>query len=311
VSLPPPGALPSSASVLHPELRVSMPPMGTNRASSAPLRSLPAHERGPSRAALGWAAGAAAMIVAAVVALLAWFGRPAPAILHVTTDPVDAVVTVDGAALPGTSSPFVATDMAPDVDHDIEVSRAGYHSWRTRLRLHAGRVLALPRIELQREEGTSTRSLDQPVLPAAVAPPVQQQVAPRVLPPAVRSKAAPTQSSPSHAKRASTHGRDHATPAAHETKSAPTPAVVSPRPAPVPAASSDDAKGTLRVNSRPWSRVYIDGRMVGNTPQMQLSLAAGWHTLTLVNPDFGLQKVVTIRIKPGELVTKIIDLSAK
>jgi serine/threonine-protein kinase len=251
------------------------------------------------------------MIVAAVVTLLAWFGRPAPAILHVTTDPVDAVVTIDGVALSGTSSPFVATDMAPDVDHEIEVSRAGYHSWRTRLRLHAGRVLALPRIELQREEGTSARSLDQPELPAAIAPPVQQPAAPVVLPPAAARRPAPTQSPSSHGKRAFTRGRDHGTPAPHDTKSAPAPAPVSPKPAPAPTASSDDAKGTLRVNSRPWSRVYIDGRMVGNTPQMQLSLAAGWHTVTLVNPDFGLQKVVTIRIKPGELITKIIDLSVK
>jgi serine/threonine-protein kinase len=221
------------------------------------------------------------------------------------------VVTVDGAALSGTSSPFVATDLAPDVDHDIEVSRAGYHSWRTRLRLHAGRVLALPRIELQREEGTSTRSLDQPALPAAVAPPVQLQGAPASLPRAARSRPAPIQSSASHVKRALSHGRDHVAPPPHATKSAPALTALSSRPAPAPSTSNDDAKGTLRVNSRPWSRVYIDGRMVGNTPQMQLSLAAGWHTVTLVNPDFGLQKVLTIRIKPGELVTKIIDLSVK
>ena len=322
ISLPPPGALPSAASMLHPELRVSMPPMGSNRAS-APMRSLPPLERGPSHAALGWAAAVAAMIVAVVVVLLSWFGRPAPAILHVTTDPVDAVVTVDGVALSGTSSPFVATDLPADVDHEIEVSRAGYHSWRTRLRLHAGRVLALPRISLQREAGTSPGTLEPQAAPSSMAPQAPAAPAPPA-PPTAEARAplprnAPNAGpAPARAKRAPAHAY-HAAPATHGPPATPRTAAP-PVPMTQPSSSSSSAtggsgatgdadKGTLRVNSRPWSRVYIDGRLVGNTPQMQLSLAPGWHTVTLVNPDFGLQKVVTIRVKPGELVTKIVDLS--
>jgi serine/threonine protein kinase len=321
ISLPPPGALPSPASMLHPELRVSMPPMGSNRAS-APMRSLPPLERGPSRAALGWAAAAAAMIVAVVVVLLSWFGRPAPAILHVTTDPVDAVVTVDGVALSGTSSPFVATDLPSDVDHEIEVSRAGYHSWRTRLRLHPGRVLALPKISLQRETGTSASTLEPPAAAPSVAPAAPAARAPQPSPTAEATAPVPRTApaagpAPARGKRAPAHARDHAAPATPRTAAPPVPLT---QPSPSSSASSatggtgatgDADEGTLRVNSRPWSRVYIDGRLVGNTPQMQLSLAPGWHTVTLVNPDFGLQKVVTIRIKPGELVTKIVDLSVK
>jgi hypothetical protein len=76
----------------------------------------------------------------------------------------------------------------------------------------------------------------------------------------------------------------------------------------VQATPDASGNGILRINSRPWSRVYIDGHMVGNTPQMQLSLSAGWHTVTLLNPDFGLQKVLTVRVKPGGVETKIIDL---
>ena len=80
-----------------------------------------------------------------------------------------------------------------------------------------------------------------------------------------------------------------------------------PAPVATPAVAAD-APGTLRLNSRPWSRVYIDGRLVGNTPQTSLQLSPGWHTVTLVNPEFGLQKVITLRIKPGEIATKIVEL---
>ena len=34
-------------------------------------------------------------------------------------------------------------------------------------------------------------------------------------------------------------------------------------------------EGTLRINSRPWSQIFVDGRKVGNTPLLNLTLAAG------------------------------------
>jgi hypothetical protein len=65
----------------------------------------------------------------------------------------------------------------------------------------------------------------------------------------------------------------------------------------------------LRVNSRPWSQVHVDGRLVGNTPQMSLRLSPGRHTVLLVNPDFGLRKQFPVQIKRGQVVTKIVDLA--
>lgn len=66
--------------------------------------------------------------------------------------------------------------------------------------------------------------------------------------------------------------------------------------------------GTLRVNSRPWSRVIIDGRLIGNTPQLSIQLKAGTHTLNLVNPEFGIDKKLTVEIKAGEVVTRAVTL---
>jgi serine/threonine-protein kinase len=67
--------------------------------------------------------------------------------------------------------------------------------------------------------------------------------------------------------------------------------------------------GTLRINSRPWSRVYVDGRLIGDTPQTGIVLGAGRHTVTLVNAQFDLRKVLTVELKPGQTVTKVIALS--
>lgn len=67
-------------------------------------------------------------------------------------------------------------------------------------------------------------------------------------------------------------------------------------------------QGTLRINSRPWSQVTIDGRAIGNTPQMNVALPAGNHRVTLVNPEFNLKKTLTITIKPGQVETQIISL---
>jgi hypothetical protein len=55
--------------------------------------------------------------------------------------------------------------------------------------------------------------------------------------------------------------------------------------------------------------VHVDGRMIGNTPQMSISLPAGTHQLTLVNPDFGLRKTVSVTLSPGETKTKIVNLT--
>jgi hypothetical protein len=96
-------------------------------------------------------------------------------------------------------------------------------------------------------------------------------------------------------------------------------ALPAPTPTPVPeerAGAQPEQDGTstgtgvLRVNSRPWSRVYVDGRLLGSTPQTKLVLGAGRHTVTLVNPDFGFERVLTVQIKPGETLTKIVDFSA-
>jgi hypothetical protein len=67
--------------------------------------------------------------------------------------------------------------------------------------------------------------------------------------------------------------------------------------------------GTLRINTRPWSQVYVDGQLIGNTPQMNIQLRAGQHRVTLVNSDFNIRETITVNIVAGQTETKILTLN--
>ncbi|MBX3270073.1 MAG: serine/threonine protein kinase [Sandaracinaceae bacterium] len=67
--------------------------------------------------------------------------------------------------------------------------------------------------------------------------------------------------------------------------------------------------GTLRVQTTPWSQVYVDGRLIGNTPQMNIPLPAGRHQVRLVNPDFDIRETVTVTIRAGQVETLIRRLT--
>jgi len=71
------------------------------------------------------------------------------------------------------------------------------------------------------------------------------------------------------------------------------------------AGSNGTGYGTLRVNSRPWAQVYVDGRMVGHTPQMALNVPAGEHQVRLVNPMFAMSKTLRLKVRGGERITRV------
>lgn len=60
-------------------------------------------------------------------------------------------------------------------------------------------------------------------------------------------------------------------------------------------------KGTLVVNARPMSQVYIGKRFVGRTPK-RIRLTAGSHRITLKSPD-GKTKTFSRRVNPGKTTT--------
>jgi serine/threonine protein kinase len=79
-------------------------------------------------------------------------------------------------------------------------------------------------------------------------------------------------------------------------------AVTAPKPAP-------GKTGTLRINSEPFAVVYKGSQRLGPTPQMNIKLPAGSHTLTLKNDALGIEKRVRVRIEAGKVHTVFVELN--
>lgn len=155
--------------------------------------------------------------------------------------------------------------------------------------------------------------------PSAVVAPVEAAPAPLAEPEPAASAIAPAQVD----RRATVRTRDasrsrtrtsHDVVVSDDSSSAPvTPRATRAHALPEPSAAQEPAAtpverpsaiGILRLNSRPWSQVIVDGKVVGNTPQMGLRLRAGSHQIELVNPQLGMSKKFKVEIQADEIVTR-------
>ena len=66
------------------------------------------------------------------------------------------------------------------------------------------------------------------------------------------------------------------------------------------------AAGRLFISSRPWGQLYVDGRLVGNTPKANLSIAAGVHSLRIVRDGFRAWER-QIQVAPGQEI-RLVDI---
>ena len=69
----------------------------------------------------------------------------------------------------------------------------------------------------------------------------------------------------------------------------------------------DTHNGTLSVNSIPAARVYIDGREIGMTPLVAVSLAPGNHLVTMVAGDRKVNDSIVIASGQNTRITKRFD----
>jgi serine/threonine-protein kinase len=64
---------------------------------------------------------------------------------------------------------------------------------------------------------------------------------------------------------------------------------------------------TLMVNATPWGSLYLDGRLVGNTPQAGLSLTPGVHVVRVVRDGFvPFERTITARVGDTLRLTDIV-----
>ena len=137
----------------------------------------------------------------------------------------------------------------------------------------------------------------QPPPPVAAAEPVPAQTPPPTPPPTAPAPPAP---------------EPQAT--ALPPQAAATAPKARPRRAAQPAVPADSpvvtAKGELVLLIRPWAKVEVDGTEIGVTPlNGPLMLAAGEHTVRLVNPDLGKDVTRTVRITAAgrEVLKELLD----
>lgn len=73
--------------------------------------------------------------------------------------------------------------------------------------------------------------------------------------------------------------------------------------APKPAPAETGGTATLNINSIPGSNVVLDGKPIGPTPKMGVSVSAGSHTVKFINSEQGLSKSVSVSVKGGDTKT--------
>ena len=281
------------------------------------------------------------LIVGAIVGALLLVRPKAPGTVHVTTSPPDAVVSLDGRPIAG-SSPFIVTDVAPGATHEVSVTKAGYRSWSTKLELQAGETMELPAVALEALETgfqldstpsgarvfVDGKQLEQvtPVRVTSLTPGDHQirleidgfapwESSLHVTPGSVLElpRAQLTQRSadtmppppqitqPQQPPQQITQPRQPRRPRTMPEPPEPRQPIMPPSDPDPPVASG--GPGTLRVQTRPWSQVFVDGRLIGNTPQMSIQVSPGSHTLMLSTTSRPAQ-TIKVSVKSGEIVTK-------
>ncbi len=71
--------------------------------------------------------------------------------------------------------------------------------------------------------------------------------------------------------------------------------------APPPAAQET---GYFSIDTYPYTKVSLDGRLLGVTPLVHAAIPPGTHTITLENTSEGVLRTTVVTVKPGETVTR-------
>jgi hypothetical protein len=145
--------------------------------------------------------------------------------------------------------------------------------------------------------------------PAPATKPTASASTPTTPAPAKPAAAASTTAAPAPTKPAATTAAPAPTkPAA--TAAAPAPTKPAAAPAAKSGAASSSSEGILRIGSKPWTNIAIDGKDTGlHTPQTNIKLSPGTHRVTLSNPQFNVKQTFSVDIKAGETETVRKDLT--
>jgi hypothetical protein len=66
--------------------------------------------------------------------------------------------------------------------------------------------------------------------------------------------------------------------------------------------------GALSIQTKPWSKVFINNSFIKNTPLVNYSLSPGTYTVTVENTDFNIKKNYKVKIQSGKTTTLVKTL---
>lgn len=90
------------------------------------------------------------------------------------------------------------------------------------------------------------------------------------------------------------------------TPKAPSPAPVTAKEPPAePKAPAPSGKGTLNINSIPVTNIILNGKPLGQTPKVGVSVNPGSHTVIFVHPEHG-RKAKTVTVEAGKTATATV-----
>lgn len=90
-------------------------------------------------------------------------------------------------------------------------------------------------------------------------------------------------------------------PAAPAPKAAAAPVVAAqPEKKEAPPSAAAAGEAVLKINSLPASSIVLDGKPIGVTPQLHVTVSPGTHTIMFVNSEQSLKKTISVEVKAGE-----------
>lgn len=216
------------------------------------------------------------------------------------SEPAGAAASLDGSPL-GQVTPMRVQSVVAGA-HTLEL-RLGSRTWRQQITVEPGKLLEIKATLPAEEPGTPAASKSaSAATPGSETPPEKTAVTPPAPPPPAAPAAAGT-ATDSRTKQAAETPRPEPK---RSTPPRPRPPKLALPKAPVPVATGNF--GYLRVNSKPWTKIIVDGVDTGlNTPQTSYRLTPGTHKLTLFNPQFNIKETFTITLNAGETQTVIKD----
>ncbi len=76
----------------------------------------------------------------------------------------------------------------------------------------------------------------------------------------------------------------------------------------LPQKKADVRQGKLTLSTDPWTRVSLNGKLLGDTPLIEVSLPAGRHVLKLANEQAKIDTSIEVEVKAGQVTKKVLHL---